>query len=492
MPSSLSISAFRFCIKTGWNTMKSSVFRIVCFLTILILVLFSINRVFKFKYDDGIYSLTKFYEQKEDSVDLLILGSSHAFAAFNTGVLWEREGIATYDLCGSMQPMWNTYYYFKEALKTQKPELVVLEAYMVTHDDDYIFYGSTIKNTFGMKLSPDKIKAVMTSVPKEVRLGYIMEYTQYHNRYREISESDFNKEAGGAMYRDWKGFMANLYIEPFDDPTIGTEYEAAPIHEKSEIYYRKILELAKNNNIPVLVVLTPYAGVTSQDMMKYERAREIASEYGSSFINYNKMYREIGIDYKNDVSDEGHLNYQGSEKFTNAFTDYLKDNYDLPDRRGSAGYESWENNAKYTDAKLKEMMLVCAERPEDYAALIGDDDCVIISCPEGVVNQRNLFDMFGITLTDDGDEGIWYRDMSGEDVLYITGEDKAEFEMYGHEVRLFREYHYDIDRFSNRVFIGRDEYNKLDGINITVYNKITDTVISDVGIDTENGNKLIR
>ena len=478
---------------TGWNTMKSSIFRIVCFLTILILVLSAINRVFKFKYDDGIYSLTKFYEQDKDSVDLLILGSSHAFSAFNTGVLWEKEGIAAYDLCGSMQPLWNTYYYFKEALKTQKPGLVVLEAYMVTHDDDYIFYGSTIKNTFGMRLSPDKIRAVTVSVPKETELEYLMEYTQYHNRYKEISEADFDKEAGNAMYRDWKGFMANLYVEPFGDPEIVTDYEAASIHGKSETYYRKILELAKDNDIPVLVVLTPYAGVTSQDMMKYERAEEIASEYGASFINYNKLYREIGIDYKKDVSDEGHLNYLGSEKFTNAFADYLKDNYELPDRRNSSGYGSWENNAGYTDAKLKEMKLMNVERLEDYTALLNEDDCIIISCPERAKEHRDLFEMFGIAPADDAEEGIWYRDMSGEDVLYITGEDKAEFEMYGHEVRLSREYRYDTDGFVNRVFIGRDEYNnRSGGMNITVYNKITDTVISDIGVDTDAGNKLIR
>ena len=36
------------------------------------MVLAGINRVFKMKYGDGIYSLTKFYEQKKDSVDVLV------------------------------------------------------------------------------------------------------------------------------------------------------------------------------------------------------------------------------------------------------------------------------------------------------------------------------------------------------------------------------------------------------------------------------------
>ena len=56
--------------------MKKTVVRITGFLLILLMVLAGINRVFKMKYGDGIYSLTKFYEQKKDSVDVLVLGSS--------------------------------------------------------------------------------------------------------------------------------------------------------------------------------------------------------------------------------------------------------------------------------------------------------------------------------------------------------------------------------------------------------------------------------
>ncbi len=64
---------------------KKTVVRITGFLLILLMVLAGINRVFKMKYGDGIYSLTKFYEQKKDSVDVLVLGSSHAFENINTG-----------------------------------------------------------------------------------------------------------------------------------------------------------------------------------------------------------------------------------------------------------------------------------------------------------------------------------------------------------------------------------------------------------------------
>lgn len=67
--------------------MKKTIIRMVCFLLILCFVLGYTNKVFKVKYSDGIYSITKFYELKDNTVDVLILGSSHAFVAFNTGTL---------------------------------------------------------------------------------------------------------------------------------------------------------------------------------------------------------------------------------------------------------------------------------------------------------------------------------------------------------------------------------------------------------------------
>ena len=109
--------------------MKKSVVRIICFLLILVLCLGYANSVFKVKYGDGIYDVTKFYELEDNTVDVLFLGSSHAFEDFNTGTLWDEYGMSSFILAGSVQPMWNTYFYLKEALKTQTPKLIVLEGY---------------------------------------------------------------------------------------------------------------------------------------------------------------------------------------------------------------------------------------------------------------------------------------------------------------------------------------------------------------------------
>ena len=108
--------------------MKKIVFRITGFLLVLIAVLAMVHQVLSFKHRDGLYSMQKFYEQEEGTVDVLVLGPSLAFADINTAVLWDEYGMSAFNLAGSIQPMWNTYYYLKEALKYQRPKVIVLSA----------------------------------------------------------------------------------------------------------------------------------------------------------------------------------------------------------------------------------------------------------------------------------------------------------------------------------------------------------------------------
>ena len=68
----------------------------VCFLGLLLLMLMGCSQILQFKYMDGLYHMKAFYELEEDSLDVLVLGSSHAYEDINPAVLWKEQGIAAY------------------------------------------------------------------------------------------------------------------------------------------------------------------------------------------------------------------------------------------------------------------------------------------------------------------------------------------------------------------------------------------------------------
>ena len=99
--------------------------------------------------------------------NVVFYGSSHVYSGVNVAALWDDYGIAGYDMAGTMQTLWNSYYNMEETLKYQSPRLMVVDLYGIGIEEEY--YGTTniIKNVSSMRFSLNKIKNVWNSVPHE-------------------------------------------------------------------------------------------------------------------------------------------------------------------------------------------------------------------------------------------------------------------------------------------------------------------------------------
>ena len=117
--------------------MKKKLIGTVVFLALAAGLLWKLNEVFSLKQEDGIVPMELFYEQKPGSIDVMFYGSSHTYSDINPAVLWDQEGISSYDLAGSLQPLWNTYYYMKESLKYQRPKVMVVELVRAIESRDF-------------------------------------------------------------------------------------------------------------------------------------------------------------------------------------------------------------------------------------------------------------------------------------------------------------------------------------------------------------------
>ena len=472
--------------------------RIICFIAILSMVLLYTNKVFKVKYGDGIYDLTKFYELEDESVDVLILGSSHAFENFNTGTLWNEYGMASYILAGSVQPMWNTYYYLKEALKTQKPELIVLEGYMTVYDSEFIDDSRIIKNNYGLKWSQDKANSIKISAPKERWNDFLLEYVQYHTRYTELGAGDFLKNQGNRLYDDWKGFGCNMATVPLTSMDVGGVTQSVPLYQKTEDYYRKTIELAQEKGIPVIVVVSPYAGIDEGQQQKLNSAGNIAAEYGVPFVNCNLLTGEVGIDYATDAADADHLNYRGNQKYTAYIGAYLKANFEISDRRGDRRYDTWQRSADYIEQEIVDQILretydinELAEQIQDlnYRLIVSVDG----SCSTADENLKLFFEK--VEINTNGLSGLWVRENNEViDAVWHSGMESAEryIEDPQHDFCMKRLQN-DSGQYENRIIADNIQYHKVDnGVNVLVFDKKTETVADMFGIDMDNGYCIVK
>jgi len=292
---------------------------IIVIVTILLFILIfdKLSLLFVRKGNGYGTDVLNFYKQEKNSIDILFLGSSHAYSSFNPYLIKEKTGLNGYNFSTQQQPLWITYYYLKEALKYQNPKYIVLEVHMAVVGDQDFAEESVNRDAIDKKIFfLNKIKTINSSVEDD-RLSYYFNIIKYHSRYKELNITDI-KTAFCGYTVDNKGYIAlpkTNYV--FENTTLYNN-EIQNITEKNEEYLMNIIDLAKEKNIELILVKTP-ATYSSEAYKKLNYINEISKKNKIIFLNYIENLDTINLDYNNDFYDSGHLNGHGSNKFTQRF-----------------------------------------------------------------------------------------------------------------------------------------------------------------------------
>ena len=128
------------------------------------------------------------YTEPENTIDVLVLGDSESYTSYIPLELWNQYGFTSY-VCGTpAQRLSVSLSYIKDALKTQKPKIVLLEA-----DNTYIRISVT-------KHLKDDIR------------GFIPAF-EYHDRWKSLNLEDFYKSPEYTNTINDKGYRYSNIIE---------------------------------------------------------------------------------------------------------------------------------------------------------------------------------------------------------------------------------------------------------------------------------------
>lgn len=472
------------------------------FCLILTLVLGRVYRVLAWKDGSGGYltPVETFYGLEEDVVDVLFLGSSHCYCSIINSRLWDDYGITGYSLAISGQDITSSYYWLKEALKTQKPRVVCLEMYGATYHG-YAVEGNVYRNVLPYRLSLDYLQMVrdMTDeasgslqtenkiVGEGDRGRFLTKWPIIHTRYRELQKQDFTEP--DVLYIGFSALIDGTRCSPITWAMDGGElYEGDEVLEmEEEVWLRRIIELTRENGIELCLFLAPMS-VSREDQMRINYVSRLAEEEGIPFLNFIEQRDKLKINPKEDFLDFGHVNHKGGIKVTDAMGRFLSQHYELEDHRGDERYELWMRDSASRKHEFNTCKLQQSTDPQyilDYAAHA--TDYTVILATEGDYYRETGYLAERLEPLGIGDEfedggGIWIIEDGRVTWGTRAGSGEWYLEPEGVNLALYRA------EGRNRIFVeGLECAGVSDGITIVFYDKLLHNVIYTGGLAAGDG-----
>ncbi|MEY8326751.1 SGNH/GDSL hydrolase family protein [Lachnospiraceae bacterium 54-11] len=389
---------------------SGSIMAIIIFLSILHYVSGIVER------KDSYFKYEPFYEQAED-FDVLFMGTSHVLNAVYPMELWNDYGIVSYNFGGHGNYLPTTYWIMENALEYTNPKLMVIDCFFLGQNEKMRDVDQQHISLDRIPLDKVKADGIRDVVEEEKRLDFIWKFSIYHNRWNELDREDFEK----SVSRE-KGAESRIELTKEPDISEGADIRRLEEETTGVRYLRKMIEECRKRNVDVLLTYLPSPTI-KEYQAEVNTVADIAAEYGINYLNFCDLDM---LNYEADCADRVfHLNPSGARKVTDYLGNYMKEHYEIPDRRNNPAYDFWyEDYREYENLKLENMQkqtgldtYLMLQADKNYDIMIEINDKSIL----GEELYCKLLQNLGIDLLQlsDGTDLILIH-KGGEQVVYVN------------------------------------------------------------------------
>ena len=369
-----------------------------------------------------------FYEEPENTIETIFLGSSVVVNGMIPMELYETYGISSYNLGTEQQPMLASYYWLEEAYRLHPDTLdtLVLEVSMLRRTPEDAFFHKALD---GMQLSRVKCRALAdyTDDFREI-ISDLIPVLSYHDRWKSLADSDFSKlNCEMELYTRGYNYNGERYISYIEDvdliaqpPYLENEgVRETSLDYNSLLYLKRMMQFCASHEIRLVLMKAPIfsdaywsAGWTTAD---HKAVKQIAEEYHLDFFDFNfwPYIDEIAYSNATDTFDGYHLNYSGARKLTSWFGRYLIRSCGNRDVRGEERYAFLEEELAQYKRSIVGAGLGRITDPVAYLSYFADKEeyTVFVSVMDEAsasltARQREQFTDLGLEQL----SGLAYRD----------------------------------------------------------------------------------
>lgn len=342
--------------------MKKSILKAVAFLLILSLSVGYVINIYAFPTSFSTRCVASFYEEEENTIDGVFLGTSVVSCGWNAPVAFSQYGMAVYAMGSSIQPFGIYPEYLDFIRETQDIKYAFIDIHglrrqarleslvpakaRIPYTD--LKYGSArtklrkatydyVERAYAFYGEPDeKYEYFDTS-----KASYVFEFLDFHNRWVDgLEKADYVTVEN--QYKSAHDRKRTFYINSNADHIDTWDYGTYTVDEFQKNEIQRIVDYAEKTNLKIVFINYPTFTATWEEEELHGISEYIKS-IGQTMLDLQSLdtLEDMNVSYSLDYADRTHLNSRGSTKATLYLCEYIKENLYYEDHREDERYESW-------------------------------------------------------------------------------------------------------------------------------------------------------
>lgn len=242
-------------------------------------------------------------------VDVLVLGSSHAYRGYDPRI-FQESGYRIFNLGSSAQTFLQTELLMKRYIDSMRPKLVIFDVYPTLFSSDGVESSLELISKGFVNAELGKLIITQNNVKLYNAFAFAF-YKQYLNPVDPVRESIQMREDTYI-----KGGYVQSSSEDFKNESLTTKPIA--VEDLQWEAFVSIVELLKAREIEVVLVQSPILKEKYKSYSNIETFDSLLSNYGN-YLNFNHI---LDLD-QTFFLDPSHLNQKGVEVFNNSLLDII-------------------------------------------------------------------------------------------------------------------------------------------------------------------------
>ncbi len=286
-----------------------------------------------------------FYEEDDNTLNVVAVGSSAMYRFWMPPVAYEEQDFTSFVIGHTYQTFVAVPYIVEEIVKTQNPDVIMVETRSLLNERQYPLDGSEmaepdVKNwllsvvSCGMNYSSTRFNLISefyTDTDDDCLLNWYVPLLKYHSLEYSLPLQSRLDRISTEKHPYKSAALLSVYsgIEVLDEFSMEKElYGEYVLTDTEKELLDRVVALGEKYGTEILFVSTPYQMTVEKSSLQLS-LQMYMEEKGYSFIDLNDYIDEIGLDPMVDYSDCIHSNISGAEKITRYLAQYVADNYEL-------------------------------------------------------------------------------------------------------------------------------------------------------------------